>query len=1362
MTPPVLPVKDSLLAHLDPTSLGYADGQKVTEAPAVGGYYNWYAQNGGPTFRRRPEGIAYLQQTSAGDGLRWAQAGIINHASNQSNIEDWDTTMVANVPFRGEVWRQATFANTANPRIVRIFPAAGAGALPVDVQRTASVTVANPSATTEISLWFDQSDTGGSWHTLAPGEVKRVTATGVRTTAYHFSDIEGNPGTTFLFRDWQIEDGPIANAYVAGTFSPTSDYTLFVVARMRGGANQRIVSGLSNNALFGWHGGTEDDFYSEGWVLNSATAATTNLKSYAFRRSGTTSGIWSSGTLLTANTAAGQGLNGLTTNGYLGASEFSNAEIYEVIVYSRALSDGEIQQVDRYLREKFFSIGVAATESDGPVVGSVLGPVFSGTPSQGRLHVRAASDSLPPTYPGEVLASDPVAYYRLGESSGNALDSSRRNQAPQVYRTGIVRQAGLVSGDGAVAVGTSTTGVATGPSPEVLGLTGSGETVEGWYRTPSTETRGGFFKAGTGPDGYGLGVGSSSFDGTGWNLVALYESRRWIATGVTLAPDTTYHWAMVISDEGWPRIYLDGVLVYSDDAGTPLAPTAEFNIGHTSGRALQAGVLDEVAVYDRAISSTEILAHYRKGAPRAPRGDQILPPPTTSGTALVIGEITAVLRPILTSLGYTATVNTAVTTLAELAGYDLIVDQGSYVAVQKSALLQQAYDAGFSILSNGNDSTNTHLPMVTGTSGQTGFGLTAVPDSDHYVGQGWSSPGYTEGDTGRMPTGLRDTAKAIATWPRSDGGGTGYVAFLEENPNGAGGRWFHIQPYGLPTTGPVRTLIQRAAEWLVSPRPASGEDTLVRTSILTRTAADSAPASDSAVRSLALPRSPMDTAPAVDDGTRLPIIFARSAADTLAEPTDGTATREGTFGRTPSDSAPADDAATRYASRSRTSDDTAPADDAVASSATLTRTSEDWTYGPTVTEATGQIFAFRTPDDDAPATDSASQNALRERTTADTAAASDALSSYLIRYRSGADSAPATDESDSWSLLLRVTDDSAPAEDSLDSPTLRQRTTTDEAGADDSALRHLTTPREATDSVEVFEVGDATASLVRSSDDEAPVDDVATHVPVYPRTASDEVSVPTDVADRGSIAFLRTSDDSAPAVDDGYRYPATRVRSTEDTITDVTDAATRVDSLFRSGADSAPSADAATRVDLLFRSSEDTAPADDSASPASTHYRDALSEVPEVTDEAIRVVGYLRDAADEAPIEDGPVQVASTLARLVDDTAELPAPDWVYFVIKGKEPHISPEVTITSVSRVKVSLNSGYAEAVVRFAFDKPVTEWVLRLGSSSRIDGIEVASESSSIPFQMAEAIVPASVLRRGSNTLTIYARSFDGYWSG
>src|SRR6185312_17167939 len=66
---------------------------------------------------------------------------------------------------------------------------------------------------------------------------------------------------------------------------------------------------------------------------------------------------------------------------------------------------------------------------------------------------------------------------------------------------------------------------------------------------------------------------------------------------------------LVIDGSGYPTVYLDGTNVYSDTSGAPSAPTTSAYLGYdnsTNPRYFNSGNLDDVAIFSRALTATEI------------------------------------------------------------------------------------------------------------------------------------------------------------------------------------------------------------------------------------------------------------------------------------------------------------------------------------------------------------------------------------------------------------------------------------------------------------------------------------------------------------------------------------------------------------------------------------------------------------------------------------------------------------------------------------------------------------------------------------------------------------------------------------
>jgi len=131
--------------------------------------------------------------------------------------------------------------------------------------------------------------------------------------------------------------------------SPSS---IFYIARQTS-SNGRLLSGRTNNWLMGYHGGYKDRAYYEGWIDEAVNRQTTNSNWYVW------TGICNTSSYLMENgKVVKYGTTGVTAPagmciGYLGASEFSDFDIGEIIGYNRDLSSRERELVSNYLLKKW-------------------------------------------------------------------------------------------------------------------------------------------------------------------------------------------------------------------------------------------------------------------------------------------------------------------------------------------------------------------------------------------------------------------------------------------------------------------------------------------------------------------------------------------------------------------------------------------------------------------------------------------------------------------------------------------------------------------------------------------------------------------------------------------------------------------------------------------------------------------------------------------------------------------------------------------------------------------------------------------------------------------------------------------------
>jgi hypothetical protein len=190
-----------------------------------------------------------------------------------------------------------------------------------------------------VIAWEDQSGTGGDMAVRASLDQDTARPT------LKLAAINGHPALSF--------DG--VNDNLQNLVSYGYPNTVFIVGHYNGSSPRgRILSGTSNNWLMGWHGGYRDRFYANGWIYSPTPATDNSWQIYATDHSASIQRIFRNNQALQANSVANtQGPVGLNLGSQQGASEWSIAEVAEVIVYDRVLTDAERQAVFTYLNARY-------------------------------------------------------------------------------------------------------------------------------------------------------------------------------------------------------------------------------------------------------------------------------------------------------------------------------------------------------------------------------------------------------------------------------------------------------------------------------------------------------------------------------------------------------------------------------------------------------------------------------------------------------------------------------------------------------------------------------------------------------------------------------------------------------------------------------------------------------------------------------------------------------------------------------------------------------------------------------------------------------------------------------------------------
>ncbi len=208
-------------------------------------------------------------------------------------------------------------------------------------------------------------------------------------------------------------------------------------------------------------------------------------------------------------------------------------------------------------------------------------------------------------YRSSVLDSDPFGYWRLGEATGNAIDLGWGAGDATYDATAKRAQPGALAGttDGAVELATST-GVR--PKDGIVPKIGTYATMEAWFKTGSTS-------AGT---VMSLRTSSNVKEevfgvGTDGKLRSSYQPTATPITSAAPVNDGAWHHAVLTVSGNLQTLYLDGAVV-GTLTGT-ITGTENRYITTIGGIA---GLMDEVAIYDRPLTAGEVQRHHaaRTGA----------------------------------------------------------------------------------------------------------------------------------------------------------------------------------------------------------------------------------------------------------------------------------------------------------------------------------------------------------------------------------------------------------------------------------------------------------------------------------------------------------------------------------------------------------------------------------------------------------------------------------------------------------------------------------------------------------------------------------------------------------------------------
>lgn len=272
---------------------------------------------------------------------------------------------------------------------------------------------------------------------------------------------------------------------------------------------------------------------------------------------------------------------------------------------------------------------------------------FGNTVSGADISVTAAAGASISSYDQRVLADGAQSYWRLAEKTGTAAVDVAGSIGPATRQSGVTQGVpGAISGDTGTAYrfpGNSTGFVST----DYLQVGPQYFSSEAWFKTTST-TGGLILSFGNAKTGSSTTTDRQLYlSPTGQVVFGTNPTTPKVVTSPAGKNDGTWHHAVGTVDISGQKLYLDGALVGSQ-GGTPAQggatqPQRYSGYWRIGGDAVTgwpnnpttgylAGDIDDVAVYDKILTPTQVANHYTAG-----RGTATNTRPTAAFTATTTG-----------------------------------------------------------------------------------------------------------------------------------------------------------------------------------------------------------------------------------------------------------------------------------------------------------------------------------------------------------------------------------------------------------------------------------------------------------------------------------------------------------------------------------------------------------------------------------------------------------------------------------------------------------------------------------------------------------------------------------------------------
>jgi RHS repeat-associated protein len=217
-------------------------------------------------------------------------------------------------------------------------------------------------------------------------------------------------------------------------------------------------------------------------------------------------------------------------------------------------------------------------------------------------------------YAGAVLSDKPAAYWQLDETSGTVAHDASANHLDGTYNSSVTLGApGAIPQDPDTAAQFET-GYAAITVPDSPALDPARLTIEAWVNSDQGNDGAVVMKTSSNQLNDGYGIYYNAYNAAIYFFLNAFGGQKSVTVA---APVPMGKWTYVVAtyDGTAARLYVNGKPAASTPYSGPIVQSSQpLLIGSGPGTSPWRGSLDEVAIYDTALTADQVAAHYRETA----------------------------------------------------------------------------------------------------------------------------------------------------------------------------------------------------------------------------------------------------------------------------------------------------------------------------------------------------------------------------------------------------------------------------------------------------------------------------------------------------------------------------------------------------------------------------------------------------------------------------------------------------------------------------------------------------------------------------------------------------------------------------